>query len=221
MELTEMKRNIDEKLLRLDIQYFAEGEEEDKEGDGKDDSENKENEGSEGESEKDTDGNPDKAEGDSKENKTFTQEDIDRIVKERLDREKRKREEVIQKERDEAERKRLEEQGEYKELADKLQAELDAIKGDALKAKKEALLVKEGYSEEQIGVVAKLLEGETDEELQASLDEVKVAISPKRNYADPSAGNTKKNDPKPTDLTDKGRSAVRRLREKGKIRKIR
>lgn len=207
-----------EKLLRLDLQYFAEGDETEA-----DIPEDKTDETNPEDIEKPTDGNPDKAE-DTQEEKKFTQADIDRIVKERLDRANKKKEDAIQKERDDAERKRLEEEGEYKELADKLQEQLDAYKGDALKAKKESLLVKAGYSEEQIGVVAKLLEGESDEELTASLEEVKVAITPKgseKKYADPSAGNPKKDDPKPADLTDKGRDAVKRLRERGKIRKIR
>lgn len=210
-----------EKLLRLNLQYFAEGEGENDKGT-KGDEENKgegANEEFEG-SEKKTDGEPDKAEGGG-EGKTFTQADVDRIVKERLEREKKKREEAIQKERDEAERKRLEEQGEYKELAEKLQAQLDAYKEDALKAKKEALLVKAGYSDKQVGVVYKLLEGETDEELEASLAEVVEAVTPEskaKKYADPSAGNGKKSVPDTRGADEVGKSLFQRLKTSGKIR---
>lgn len=162
----------------------------------------------------------DKPEGDKPtDSKTFTQEDIDRIVKERLERERKKREEAIQKEREEAERKRLAENEQYKELADKLQAQLDAIKEDALKAKKDALLAKAGYTEEQIEKYSKYVDGTTDEELAESVEALKADIPPQtKTYADPHVNNGPKNEPKKTDLQQKGKSMYQRLKEKGKIR---
>ena len=56
--------------------------------------------------------------------KTFTQADVDKIVSERLEREKRKATEQATKAKEEAEQKALAEQGEWKTLAEKYQAEL-------------------------------------------------------------------------------------------------
>jgi len=150
--------------------------------------------------------------------KVFTQEDVDRIVKERLDREKKKREEAVKKEREEAEKKLLEEQAQYKELADKYREELEAIKAEALTAKKESILAKAGYSDEQAKLLSKLLEGETDEELADSLKTLQATIPPKQTYVDPSVGNGEKEKPEQKDGTDIGKSMFERLKAKGKIR---
>ena len=57
--------------------------------------------------------------GSEKPTPTFTQADVDRIVKERLDRESAKTEKATQKAREEAEAKALADQAKYQELADK------------------------------------------------------------------------------------------------------
>lgn len=64
----------------------------------------------------------------------FTQEDIDRIVKERLEREHKKQEELTAKAREEAEKKALEEQGKHKELADKATKEAEKFRAEKEKA---------------------------------------------------------------------------------------
>lgn len=56
----------------------------------------------------------------------FTQDDVDRIVRERLDRERKRAEESAAKAAAEIERKSAEEQGEYKKLYEKLQADIAA-----------------------------------------------------------------------------------------------
>lgn len=203
----ELKRN----LLRMDLQHFAE------QGEGQQEEEPKKDEEIEG-----GNGEGEKHEGESgkgSEPKTFTQEEIDRIIADRLARERKKQEEKEQQLRDEAERKRLEENEEYKELAQKLQEQLDAIQGDALKAKKEAALVKAGYSEGQAELFTKLVDGDTDEEIQASVDELKSTTPPTKPYADPSTGNGHKQEPKKTDLQEKGKSTYQRLKERGLIRR--
>lgn len=57
--------------------------------------------------------------GTDKPTPTFTQSDVDRIVNERLDRERKKAETVAQKAREEAESKALADQAKFQELADK------------------------------------------------------------------------------------------------------
>jgi hypothetical protein len=150
----------------------------------------------------------------------FTQDDIDRIVKERLEREKRKRDEALKQQQDEAERKRLEEEQKYKELYEKLQGDLEAQRATALQVRKEALLAQAGYSEEQAKTLVKLIEGDDDEALKSSLEGVKALFPPTKEkpYGDPNPGNGGKQVPKKKDLEDKGRSVYQRLKAKGKIR---
>lgn len=152
--------------------------------------------------------------------KTFTQEELETILKKRLEQEKRVREAALEKEREEADRKRLEEQEQYKELYEKLQADLEAQRATALQAKKESLLVKAGYSDEQATTLSKLLEGEDDDALTASLESVKTLFPPKKDkeYGDPNPGNGGRQTPKKTDLEQKGKSAFQRLKASGKIR---
>jgi hypothetical protein len=152
--------------------------------------------------------------------RSFTQADIDRIVKERLDREKKKREAALEKQREEDERKRLEEKQEYKELYEKLQGDLETQRKEALKTKKESLLAQAGYSEEQASTLVKLVEGENDDELKASLESVKALFPPKKEkeYGDPNPGNGGRQTPKKKDLEEKGKSVYQRLKAKGKVR---
>ncbi len=57
----------------------------------------------------------------------FTQADVDRLIKDRLDRERRKSHEATEKARQEAEAKGLQEQGKFKELADQLAAKVTEL----------------------------------------------------------------------------------------------
>lgn len=73
--------------------------------------------------------------------KTFTQADLDRIIADRLAREEKKRTDAAEKARKDAEQKTLQEQGEYKTLAEQRAAELAAAtaKLDAAKATEKTL----------------------------------------------------------------------------------
>lgn len=210
-------------LLKMDLQHFAE------KGKGLDDTEQGQGQGEdqgEGEGVQGENNGGDPVE-DRKPVRTFTQEELDAIIADRLARERKKQEEKEKQLRDEAERKRLEENEEYKELAKKLQEQLEekerAIaeqKEAVLKAKKETALSKAGYSAEQIKLLTKLVEGESDEEIEASIDTLKSTVPPAtRPYADPGVGNGSKGEPKKKDLRDKGKSMYQRLKEKGKVRR--
>lgn len=146
--------------------------------------------------------------------KTFTQAELDKIIADRLAREQKKRDEAIQKEREEAERKRLEEQEQYKELADQYRQELEAIKADALNAKKDALLAKAGYTDEQIAVLRNTVAGETDEELTKAIEGLKAVIAPKKSYIDPSPLGGGDGKPKPKDGEDIARDLYERIKHK-------
>lgn len=148
------------------------------------------------------------------EQKTFTQAELDKIIADRLAREQKKRDEAVQKEREEAERKRLEEQEQYKELADQYRQELEAIKADALTSKKDALLAKAGYTDEQIAVLRNTVAGETDEELTKAIEELKAVITPKKSYIDPSPLGGGDGKPKPKDGEDIARDLYERIKHK-------
>lgn len=153
--------------------------------------------------------------------KLFTQEDVERIIKERLARERRKAEEKAEQARKEAELKALEEQQKYKELYETLLQDLQAEKQHALQVKKEALLAQAGYTQEQIERYAKYLEGETEEELQTALETLKQDVPPKgTTYVDPTIkGNGAKQPPKQQDLYEYGKSMFDKLKESGRLRK--
>lgn len=118
---------------------------------------------------------------------TLTQKELDEMIKSRLDREKRQRESALEKQRLELEKTQLIEQAKYKELAEQLQKEIDSYKKTAQENKKEALMSKAGYSDEQINRLKKFVTGDTDEELTLSLNELIADIPPnKTGYVDPS-----------------------------------
>lgn len=159
-----------------------------------------------------------KPEGGNGEEPKFTQAQLDAILSDRLKREREKREADEKKARDEAERKRLEENNEFKSLADKYREELDALKEDARKAKKVALLTKAGYNDEQIERYGKFVDGDTDEAMAAAVEQLKKDVPPKGNYVDPAAGNSSRQTPAPKDKEEKGRSLYQRLKAEGRIR---
>lgn len=69
-------------------------------------------------------------ESDSEAEKKFTQADLDRVVSERLEREKKQREKAATKAREEAEAKALEDQKEYQSLAEKRQEKIGELEAE-------------------------------------------------------------------------------------------
>lgn len=100
--------------------------------------------GNTGAGKKDGDGDPPAAKKDDgdgepagkKDEPTFTNAQVEQIVKERLERERRRQEKAKADEKQELERQRLEAQQEYEQLATNLQTELDELKPelDSLRA---------------------------------------------------------------------------------------
>lgn len=152
--------------------------------------------------------------------KTFTQADVDRIIKERLEREKRKAEEKAEEARREAERKALEEQGKYKEMYEQLEKDLQAEKARVLETRKETLLLGAGYTQEQASRYKKFLTGETDEELATALEVLKQDIPPKANAGvDPATqGNGQRQTPPAEEPYSFGKQLYERLKKSGRLR---
>lgn len=147
--------------------------------------------------------------------KTFTQAELDGIVKDRLKREKEQREKA----ENEARQK---EEGKYKELLEAREKELDELRAEAktskLAAKKTELLSGAGYAPEQLEFARKNLDGETDEELAASLEALKSVFEPKttEQIGFPNSGNGQRKPPKQADAYDSGRELAKRILGKKK-----
>ncbi|MCU7556541.1 capsid assembly scaffolding protein Gp46 family protein [Macrococcus capreoli] len=166
-----------EETLRLNLQFFSD------EADGEptetdDVVDNEENDVDESANE------PDKKEG-----KVYTQEEIDQIIKDRLARDRKKRDE-------EEEQKRLEEQGEYKELLDKANATIAELQAEKARAEREKSindkLLAKGLSSEEVTKYSKYVDklAETDEELETAVESVysDFVAAKQAAYKDPSAG---------------------------------
>lgn len=155
--------------------------------------------------------------------KTFTQADLDRIVTERLARERKKFEDEKTAAQEEAERKQREQNEEYKTLYESAQTELDRVRNDAktaeLGALKTRLILAAGYGADQLDRVSKYVTGEDEDAIKASIDEVKADMPPKAIGVDPNPNNGGKPNPKPGDLTDVGKAQYDRLKALGKFRR--
>jgi hypothetical protein len=150
------------------------------------------------------------------------QAEIDRIIRERLERQKRKFEAQQADAQAEAERKKREENEEFRKLYEETKAELDRIRAEAkaaeLSALKTRLLVEAGYSAEQITRISKYVVGEDEDAIKASIDEIKADIPPRTPGVDPNPGNNPKPEPKPTDPAAEVRARLERLKKSGKLR---
>ncbi|MHC8516781.1 hypothetical protein [Sporosarcina sp. ITBMC105] len=113
-----------------------------------------------------------------------------------------------------AERTKLEEQNEFKSLYEKAQADLAALKADALNAKKDALLAKAGYTDEQVALLRGTIAGESDEELTQAIEGLKAVIAPKPTYVDPPLGNGERSKTETQDRSEIGVKAFERIKNK-------
>lgn len=178
-------------LLRLDIQFFAED-------DTKDESITETD---------DVDPKEDLTDDKTDEEKAFTQAEVDRIVKDRLARERKKQKE-------EEELKQAEEQGKYKELYEKTQEQLAEI---TRKSILESALLKAGYTEDQIERYSKYVEGEDESEINESVQELVKDITPGNSKEqlgdDPSPYPAQRKTPAPKDGLEYGKQAYERIRK--------
>lgn len=120
----------------------------------------------------------------------------------------------IERQQEESKRKELEQQEEWKKLYEKAQQEVSEMREAAIAAKKTALLAKAGYTEEQVGVLVNTVQGEDDEEIAKSIEDLTKIISPQRGYVDPSAMGGQKQKPKTKDGESLGRALYERVVKK-------
>lgn len=119
--------------------------------------------------------------------RTFTQADLDRIVTERLAKEKQRSEAATAKARADAERKAAEEQGEWKKLAEQYKTEAEVERQRAASA---ALAVTRRDVAARLNVpvaLADRLRGDTPEEIEADAKQLMAAL-PKSGTPSANAG---------------------------------
>lgn len=203
-----------EKLLKLNLQHFADGGEPTNDPEPKGDEPN-------GDEPKGDEGASDKGEGNGEE-KLFTQAELEEKIKNRLNREKKARDEAVQKEKDKAEQERLEENGEYKELLEKVQQQLaDKDAEIAARDRKDSIntkLAAKGLSSADIPKYAKYVEilVDNEDEIDGAVDEVyNDFVSAKQaQYGDPSAGFGEQKKPTQKGDDETGKSLYQQLRGK-------
>lgn len=124
---------------------------------------------------------------------TYTQADIDRIVGERLAREKQKADKAIEEAKAEAERKRLEESNEFKALYEAEKAERERERAEAqaerLATKKQSLLLEAGYTADKLADLLDFVTGDDEEGVKASVEKLVRVAPPKALPIDPSTNN--------------------------------
>lgn len=149
---------------------------------------------------------------------TYTQADIDRIVGERLAREKQKAEKAVEEAKAEAERKRLEESNEFKALYEQSQARIAEIEAQAkaaeLLAKKQSLLLEAGYPADKLADVLGFITGDDEETVKASVERFKSVAPPTPAYVDPAAGGGGRQQPEQKDASDYGRELFKKVIKK-------
>lgn len=111
----------------------------------------------------------------------------------------------------------LKEQEKYKELYEGALEEIESIKSQGAKTKIENELREAGYKEEQITRLSKLVEGETDEEVTKSIEDLKIAF-PTKSYVDPSPDQRKRQKHEGVGGDDIGQTMFDRLRKSGKLK---
>lgn len=148
----------------------------------------------------------------------YTQADIDRIVGERLAREKAKADKAIAEAKAEAERKKLEEEAEFKTLYEQSQARIAEIEAQAkvseLATKKQALLIEAGYPADKLADVMPFITGDDDDEVTASVERFKAVAPPTPAYVDPATGGGARKQPEQKDGTELGKAMYERIKHR-------
>lgn len=113
-----------------------------------------------------------------------------------------------------AAKQELEDKEEYKTLYQQALNDIEAMKESSLNIKKESLLSKAGYNDEQIAKLSKLVEGESDEDINTSIESLKETFPTQPKYVDPSVDNAHRQKPETKDNHDLGRSLFDRIKRK-------
>lgn len=171
------------KFLKLDIQFFADKEEDTEKEETKLEDEEEVLEEEEKETSEEAED-----EGKEEEPKESEEERVARLVAEQLEAIKKAEEAKAEEERKKKEQEELEKSGDYKKLAEELKAKVAEMEAKQLETQRITALVSAGYSKEQAEVLKNsLLEAKDEEAIEKAVKDLKTVI-PVREYADPSKG---------------------------------
>lgn len=143
--------------------------------------------------------------------KKFTQADLERMIGERLARDRKKQSEESEKQRllDEAKYKELYEASEAEKVA--MQTEIANAQADQLKTN---LIVAAGYPVDKVEFIKSIVSGSDEAEIIAALDIVMKNVPPTPSYVDPNPGNGHRVPPTPQADSDYGKSLYDRIKKK-------
>ena len=148
----------------------------------------------------------------------FTQADLERIVGERLAREKAKTQKQIDDAKQEAERLKLVEANEYKSLYEQSQARVAEIEASAqaerLNAKKQSLLLEAGYPADKLADLLDFVTGDDEEAVKASVEKLARVAPPKAAPIDPAVSGGNRQTPKQDDGTEASKAMYDRIKNK-------
>lgn len=122
----------------------------------------------------------------------------------------------FEKSQEEARIAELQEQEKFKELYEEAVKKIEQFNQQSHELKVSTKLKEAGYTDEQVASLHKLVEGDSDEEIEKSINVIKETF-PTRTYVDPSPDNRKKQRPESVDGEDIGRNMFERLFNSGKL----
>src|SRR5690606_31753662 len=96
----------------------------------------------------------------------------------------------------------------------KLDEQLAGFKAESIAESKRKAMRKLNYNDEQIERYINHIEGETDEEIKQSVFNLMLEIPPVENYIDPSPMSGRSYRPKHKDLTEIGKKAFKRVKDR-------
>src|SRR5690625_6505743 len=114
-------------------------------------------------------------------------------------------------------RKEDEEEERYKELYEQALQEKEDARQEALSLRKIDGLRQAGYSGEQAKLLVKLVDGEDDETIKASVEQIKSTVPVNDGFVDPTIHNGPGVKPNTLDAEESGRNAVTRPAHKSKL----
>ena len=120
----------------------------------------------------------------------------------------------VEEEQAQAKRKELEEQERYKELYEQALQEKEEARQEAISLRKIDGLRQAGYSEAQAKLLVKLVDGEDDETITASVEQIKATVPVNDGYVDPSINNGPGAKPKEIGAEDIAQEQFERIKDK-------
>lgn len=149
---------------------------------------------------------------------TYTQADIDRIVGERLSREKQKADKAIQDAKDEAERQKLAEEGKFKALYEAEKQTRENLEQERqterLHTTKQSLLLEAGYTADKLADLLDFVTGDDEEGVKASVEKLVRVAPPKAPPVDPAVNGGNRQQPDQQDGTELGKAMYDRIKNK-------